>query len=623
MTRKEKTMRRFASFVLVTCAVPLAALVRAQQTPVRDNAVASSAGAALISGTIVTDDPSSQPVRNATVKLGTVDLPNSRTAVTDDQGRFALTGVPAGRYTLSVSKPGMIDTAYGAKRPQGPGSAIPVVDGQRVTGIVMKMLRGAVITGTVRDENGQPLTLASVSVMQYRPNYQTGERTLASVSRGLGSRTDDRGMYRTYDLPPGDYLVVVTLGSPIASSNADMHQVTATEMVWANRQLQSSGPLDTASAAAPASGPNVIYAPVFFPGTPVEASAATITLAAGEERTGVDIPLVLVPTARLTGTIVSADGALPPNLRANLVAQDRVEGLPFAGFMNAPAIKDGKFTMTGLAPGQYTVVVRAAAGPAPGPDGVSAGAASDPASTALFAIDDVTISGEDTTVSLMLRSGVTVSGKLVFEGASLAPPVDLTKARVAMNPVVTGRSAALGVPAATVNANGEFEFIGVTPGRYRLSATVPGSTPTSGWQPKSAIVDGRDTLDVPIDIRGDNVSGVVVTFTDRPTEISGSIQDGAGHPAPEYWVILFPADKTFWTPQSRRVQAKRPGSDGKFSFPNMPPGDYLIGAVTDIEPYQWFDPAFLAQLASAAVKIPLREGEKKVQNISIGGGGPM
>jgi hypothetical protein len=55
----------------------------------------------------------------------------------------------------------------------------------------------------------------------------------------------------------------------------------------------------------------------------------------------------------------------------------------------------------------------------------------------------------------------------------------------------------------------------------------------------------------------------------------------------------------------------------------MPPGDYLIGAVTDIEPYQWFDPAFLAQLASAAVKIPLREGEKKVQNISIGGGGPM
>ena len=110
----------------------------------------------------------------------------------------------------------------------------------------------------------------------------------------------------------------------------------------------------------------------------------------------------------------------------------------------------------------------------------------------------------------------------------------------------------------------------------------------------------------------------VITFTDRPAELSGSMMDGDGRPAPEYFIVVFAADKAYWAPQSRRIQAKRPGTDGRFVFSNLPPGDYLVGAVTDVEPGEWYDPSFLAQLAPTAIKVAIGEGEKKRQDIRLG-----
>ena len=123
---------------------------------------------------------------------------------------------------------------------------------------------------------------------------------------------------------------------------------------------------------------------------------------------------------------------------------------------------------------------------------------------------------------------------------------------------------------------------------------------------------------MPFDVTASDINGVVVTFTDRPADLSGTIQDANGQPAPEYFVVVFSADKTFWTAQSRRIQAKRPGSDGQFNFANLAPGDYLVGAVTDVEQGEWFDPAFLTQLAPAAIPVTIAEGERKRQDIRLG-----
>jgi protocatechuate 3,4-dioxygenase beta subunit len=185
---------------------------------------------------------------------------------------------------------------------------------------------------------------------------------------------------------------------------------------------------------------------------------------------------------------------------------------------------------------------------------------------------------------------------------------------------VLGRTGtAIGVNPATVDADGTFRFTGVAPGRYRMSASVPGAA-ARVWMLRSAVVDGHDAIDVPIDVGSTPLHDVAVTFTDKPSDLSGRILDGAGHPAPEYFIILFASDQSLWTGQSRWIQAKRPASDGRFTFPNMQPGNYYLAAVTDVEQGEWYDPAFLAQLAPASIKVAIAEGETKTQDIQLATG---
>ena len=51
----------------------------------------------------------------------------------------------------------------------------------------------------------------------------------------------------------------------------------------------------------------------------------------------------------------------------------------------------------------------------------------------------------------------------------------------------------------------------------------------------------------------------------------------------------------------------------------LPAGEYYVAAVTELEPGDLADPAFLEQLAAAAFKITLADGEKKQQDVKLGG----
>jgi protocatechuate 3,4-dioxygenase beta subunit len=598
----------------VGCCVPL--LASAQQRPARDAGTPPPIGTASLAGTLVAAAGDERPVRRALVRLSTPDNPvGSLQVMTDDAGAFTFVRLPAGRYMLTASKAGMVNAAFGAKRPDRPGSAIQIADGEQVGGVRLRMLPGAVISGTVRDPAGQPVARARVYVMRYGFAWQSGERELQQVgSVGLGEETDDRGEYRVYGLPPGEFVVVV-LATPMGPRGGTaVHQTTAAEIQWATRQRSSAGATTGAPAttAVPATGPDVDYAPIFYPGTAVQTSATPIALSAGQERADVDVVLQMVSTSMLECTVASAAGPVPANLQVTLIAHDRLGGIPFAGFSSTPLQRDGKYIFSGLLPGDYSVMVRVRPTPAgrgaPPPD---------PAAPDLFAVERVHVSGGDTRASVTLRPGATVSGRIVLDGGA-EPPADLTRARVTLAPDLTGGGAVLGVPAATVDKNGAFTFRGVTPGRYRVTASLGGIG--AAWQPRRVEAGGVDALDVPFEVRSDDVSGVVVTFTDRPSELSGTIQDAQGHPATEFFVIVFSRNPAHWSPQSRRIRSARPDNDGRYVFANLPPGDYALAAVTDVESNEWFDPAFLKQLQPASIAITIGEGEKKVQHIRTQGG---
>ena len=232
---------------------------------------------------------------------------------------------------------------------------------------------------------------------------------------------------------------------------------------------------------------------------------------------------------------------------------------------------------------------------------------------------DVEVAGRDlTNLFVQLQPGMTVAGRVVFYGTA-ARPTDLRTVRIALSPSIPTAGMG-GSPATALTEDGTFVITGVIPGKYRLSAFVA-AAPTP-WILRSTLIDGRDSLDDPIAIApGQHVTGAVVTFTDHPAELSGTLSDAQGRPATELFVVAFPTDRKLWAPGSRRIATTRPATTGLFRLLSLPPGDYYLCALTDLDPtVDLTDANFLEQLIPASAKVVLGEGEKKVQNLNVGGG---
>lgn len=575
-------MSRVTGVAIVTALV-FTVPITAQAQP-RDTAAAVR-GTAIISGMVVSDDDDQRPVRRVRVTCSGGDA-GSATAITDDRGLFRFAGLRAGRYTLAATKDAWLATSYGAKRPRRPGSAIPLADGQKAH-VVIKMLHGSAITGVVLDHANQPAADTEVIAMRYA--LQNGERRL--VPEGTGGVTDDRGVYRIFALPPGDYVVrAATRRSALGPASGEL------------RVIGESGTLER----------TVSLAPTFFPGSPIAAQAVVVTVGRADERTGVDFALQLVPTARIEGIVTLPDGMVaPPGTQVNLLAASQPADGGAGGLRTTRVAADGTFLFADVSPGVYTVLARANAPVVP-PNA--------PADI-VWAATEIAVDGERISgLSLQLQPGMTVTGHVRFEGTRLQPPADLSSVRVTLTPVQVEGTVAFAPGTKGIDAQGRFSIAGVTPGRYRLGASFPGSGRPDGWQMRSAIVSGQDTMDVPFTVQpSQSISGTSIVFTDRPASLTGIVHNAAGGPPNEFTVILFSADHSHWLPRARRIQAMRPAADGAFAFRGLPSGDYHLAAIDDVEPGEWFDPAFLQRLLPNAMKLTLGEGEQKVQEIRIGG----
>jgi hypothetical protein len=65
--------------------------------------------------------------------------------------------------------------------------------------------------------------------------------------------------------------------------------------------------------------------------------------------------------------------------------------------------------------------------------------------------------------------------------------------------------------------------------------------------------------------------------------------------------------------------AVRLSSDGKYRIVGLPPGEYYLSAISDFEPVQLSDAAFLESLVGQALRVTLLEGETRTQDLRVGG----
>ena len=345
-----------------------------------------------------------------------------------------------------------------------------------------------------------------------------------------------------------------------------------------------------------------------------------ITVGSGEERAGVDVQLSISRAFRVAGVLTDLDGSPAPNLAIHLVAaddQNNADASPddVATTLSGPR---GEFTLLAVPPGQYLLTaLRSPAVAGRGGRGLGAGGAQMATEPTAWARQPVSVSDADLAgLAIALHPGISITGRVVFDGPSPQPTgaqlgrgIRLVTAGPGLLPGLRGAGAGV---VAQIATDGSFAMNGATPGRYQVVA--PG-WPVLKWAPKSVLANGRDVSDAPIDLEAD-LADVVITFTDRPGTLGGTVRRPTREIDPTALVIGFPVDPGAPAGTGMHVFTSRADAAGMYTAPVLAPGEYNVVAIPDAFANDWQNPAILQRLIAAAVRVRIADGAKVTQDLT-------
>jgi len=588
--------------ILVT-ALALCALApgAAGQQP-RDSRRPVLTGTAAVAGIVLADDGERRPLRRARVVLSSSDPDVSQTFITGDDGRFAFERLPGGRYNLTASKEGYVPMSAGSATPGRPGLGVETATGG-TRHVELRLPRGAVITGRLLTATGEPAAGVRVSALTRRYVATAGEHRLVNTPNSAPVTTDDRGVYRIFGLPAGGYVIAAQPVVPFTAagvqvlSEAEVRAALAEVRVATTAARPGLPPQAQRARAAEVPRRSVSFTPIYYPGTSTAARAAVVTVRAGEVRSSVDFDLEAVPAATVEGF---AGFSVPGGrLIVTLAQTDRtLDARP----RTQTASPDGRFSFRGVPPGDYQL---------------SATSGSIAAGNVQWAATSLSVHGDDLEgLVITPQPAITIAGNIVFDAASGAAPVIPLNQIPSLPAFNTSIGLGTVLPPGAIDGTA-FHIRGVIPGVYRFVAPPQGiRTPIGRWWLASITVNGHELLDAELDLR-QNSDSAVVTFTDRPSVLSGTVRYASGLPMTQEWVIVFSKNPAGWFHQSRRVAAVRPTPAGGFTIRNLPPGDYFAAVSVELLPNEWFDPELLRELARDALPFTIAPHEVKALDLRL------
>jgi hypothetical protein len=491
-----------------------------------------------------------------------------RQARTDDNGRSELTGLPAGRFFLNASKTGFVapgQTAIGLTA----NSSFELIEDQ-VLNRAITLARGGVIRGRLVDEFGEPISGAEMRVERYV--YGPGGRQLNQFSQSPGTwSTDDRGEYRVFGLPGGEYLV-----------NARTRQFGAPVT------MGRTGERDRAEGLVP----------TYSPGTIHVAEAQTVRVLPGREVV-VDLTGISGRLLRVSGTVTSVTGRPQTGLSVFLGVQTSNS----SGEINGGGIAaDGSFSIGNVPPGDYMLRVHRLGGGSPGSE---------------FASMPISISTEDVTgLRLISRPGAMIGGRIEWDGSSARPtePMRVSTRSADWSPgPLSGESTItyVDLESGTVREDDTFELGGIV-GNILFSASA------ASWSLKSVSVGGKDVTNTGVDAASlDGGRRVVITMTDQITSVSGAVQDTRQRPVVDYVVVLLPQRPIAGMAATRFVRLLRPDQNGTFRLRGLAAGDYVAGALEMLESGREWDPAIQTKIRSDGQRFTLTDGQTLTLNLEL------
>ncbi|QOY88106.1 carboxypeptidase-like regulatory domain-containing protein [Paludibaculum fermentans] len=518
----------------------------------------------------VLNETTGAPVRRALVSIVMEGRENVRgTAPTDGEGQFLLRALPPGRYFIGASKNGYGPVDYGARKPGGPGQVISIGANENKSGLIIRMPQLSAITGSVTGVGGGPATGSYVQA--FRRSFPRGKPEWVYAG---GANADDRGEYRIFHLPPGQYVV-------------------------AARQNQFLPPQVMRPGEPGEPEPRAMPALTYHPSSVIEEEAGAVDLKPGAEMTDVDIALQEMAPVRLSVRVQA-----PPEVEASHsemngggpgprmylpVWLQRVGGSTGNQAQALSASSEQRYQAQALLPGRYIV-----------------SSMTEAEGKKYSARQEITISGGAVEVTLTLTPSIYLSGHVHLVGPNAGPLSNMTVG------LVSGENAPMGVENAKVEPDGSYVLKGVPPGLWDI---VVEPIPKGGYL-KSMMLGKMDVLTKDMFITAETRDPLDIVVSTRGADLHGHVEEG-------FATTILAAPQGELAHVLSFYAASGVDENGDFDFRALTPGSYKIYAFEEMAPQAWLDPEFLKNYPDSGTSVELQEGrapDLKVKAIPGSGG---